>query len=180
VCAREALSGCSGGSGVGDAGGGEERRGTLGKTPLRRVTPGPLFLWPIYRLLLLALCYYCYQVLFAPPPRRSPPPPLLCRRRRPFRLIAYNVELFIAHQLCVRNIPSAVLCRTTLPVVGYQYDRVLWRPTVHYNNIRYFIHFSSFHQPILYYKRYIILLLGMYAICFYYQFNYIFRLLFNN
>jgi len=57
----------SGGSGVGGAGGGEKRRGTLGKTPLRRVTPGPLFLWPIYRLLLLALCYYCYQVLFAPP-----------------------------------------------------------------------------------------------------------------
>lgn len=79
--AREALSGCSSGSGVGGAGGGggggggggEKRRGTLGKTPLRRVTPGPLFLWPIYRLLLLALCYYCYQVLFAP--RRSPPPP---------------------------------------------------------------------------------------------------------
>jgi len=120
--AREALSGCSGG-GVGGEGGGEKRAGTLGKTPLRRVTPGPLFLWPIYRLLLLALCYYCYQVIFTP--RRSLPPPLLCRRRRPFRLIAYNVELFIARQLCVWNIPSAVVGRTTLPVVGYQYDRVL-------------------------------------------------------
>jgi len=70
VCDREALSGYSSGSGVGSAGGGEKRRGTLGKTPLRRVTPGPLFLWPIYRLLLLALCYYCYQVL--------PPPPRYC------------------------------------------------------------------------------------------------------
>jgi len=112
VCARKALSGCSGGSGSVDSeggGGGEKRRGTLGKTPRRRVTPGPLFLWPIYRLLLLALCYYCYQVLFTP--RRLPP--LLCHRRRPFRLIAYNVELFIAHQLCMWNIPLAVLCRTT-------------------------------------------------------------------
>lgn len=150
---REALSGCSSGNGVDGegGGGGEKRRGTLGKTPLRRVTPGPLFLWPIYRLLLLALCYYCYQVLFAPRRSPPPPPPLLChRRRRPFRLIAYNVELFIARQLCVWNIPSAVLCRTTLPAVGYQYDRVLWRPTVHYNNIRYFIHFSLFHEPMLY------------------------------
>lgn len=39
-------------------------RGTLRRTTLRRVTPGLLFLWPIYRLLLLALCYYCYRVLF--------------------------------------------------------------------------------------------------------------------
>lgn len=106
-CTRKAFSGGSVGSEGG--GGGEKCRGTLGKTPLRRVTPSPLFLQPIYRLLLLALCYYCYQVLFTP--RRWPP--LLYRRCRPFRLIAYNVELFIARQLCVWNIPSAVLCRTT-------------------------------------------------------------------
>lgn len=89
------------------------------KTPLHCVSPILLFLWPIYRLLLLVLCYYYYyQVLYIfhlTPVLSIPPIHRHCRRS--FRLIAYNVELFIARQLCEtfhRQYPASLYF---LPVV---------------------------------------------------------------
>lgn len=113
VCVLREVTLCSSG------GGGEKRRGTSGRTLLRHVTLSLLFLWPIYRLLLLALYYYCYQVLFTPPTITTAAQLLLPSPFSPNRL---QCRAFYCSPT-MWNIPLTVFSRTTLVVIPIYHCR---------------------------------------------------------